>query len=304
MRTICWASYLSRMACVHILVYRWNCLKPNSHWRVSIERIDNGHGYVKGNICLIAAEFNSAVHKMSDEEGASSGSAQWSRQKVQEVAHVRSERVQLQRLQKDIASAKLRPSPTRPISRRSPGPDAAGRLLCGHCGTWKQQSQFNRNSASRTGLQSFCRRCVSDVQSDRLGTMRGHALQLLGAARQRSRNCHWCESFALHLDDVLDMVWLQGGRCYYSGVPLHCAAGPADWVWSIERLDNSLTYTTENCVLIAREFQTSDQSRNKAKHPVFGTAQWSRRKASYIWGPYHPDCEAWNGLCTSQAVLE
>ncbi|CAE7729359.1 pmpB [Symbiodinium sp. CCMP2592] len=269
-------------------------LKPHSHWRASIERIDNRQGYVKENCCLIAAEFNSAVHKTCNEEGSSGGSAQWSRQKVQEVARVREEQVQLQRLQEGIAVARLRPSPTRAGSRRRfRGPDAEGRWLCGRCGTWKQQSQFFRESASRNGLQNRCKECARDMESAWLQTMRGHGLRLLTTARQRARNSDWNGSFALDLDDLLGMLWLQGGRCYYSGVPLHCAAGPSDWVWSIERLDNSSTYTKDNCVLIAQEFQTPDHSRNKAKYPVFGTAQWSRSKANHIWGPfYYPDSGA------------
>ena len=268
-------------------------LKPHSHWRASIERIDIRQGYIKGNCCLIAAEFNSAVHKTCDEEGSSCGSAQWSTKKVQEVARVREEQAQLQRLEKGIAVARQRASPTRPVScRRSRGPDAEGRWLCPRCGAWKQQSQFFRASASRNGLQSHCKQCTSDVDSARLQTMRGHGLRLLSSARLRARNSNWNGSVAVDLDDLLGMLWLQGGRCYYSGVPLHCAAGPADWVWSIERLDNSSTYTKDNCVLIAQEFQTSDHSRNTAKYPVFGTAQWSRSKASHIWGPYYPDSEA------------
>ena len=248
-------------------------LKPNSHWRASIERIDNGQGYVKGNCCLIAAEFNS--------------STQWSKQKVKEVARVRTKEVQLQRLQEDIAVARVRPSLSRTIaSRRLHGPDTEGRCPCRHCGMWKWQSQYCKSAASRTGLATVCKQCTRDLESARQQTMRGHGLKLLSNARQRAGKGTWTGSFALDLDDLLDMLWLQGGRCHYSGVPLQCAAGPANWVWSIERLDNSLTYTKDNCVIIAREFQTSDQSRNKARHPVFGTAQWSRRKASHVWGPF------------------
>eukprot|EP00439_Symbiodinium_sp_Y106_P035494 s5254_g4.t1 len=248
-------------------------LMPNSHWRLSIERLNNRDGYLKGNCCLIAAEFNSAVHTVPDEAGAPIGSAQWSKRKVQDLVHVRTEQVQLQMLQEGISLARLRPSPTRPTSYvRFRSRDAQGRWLCEHCGS--------------IVLGTTCKQCKSDVRLAWQRTVRGQGLELLNSARQRARRGMWAGTFNLDFDAVLDMLWIQGGRCYYSGVPLHCAKGPADWVWSIERLDNSVTYTKENCVLIAREFQTSDQSRNKAKYPVFGTAQWSRRKASHIWGPY------------------
>ena len=53
---------------------------------------------------------------------------------------------------------------------------------------------------------------------------------------------------------------------------------------SIERLDNSIGYTIQNCVLVAIEFNTGDWSRNNAVTKVFGTAQWSREKVEHIWG--------------------
>ena len=267
-------------------------LIPHSHWRVSIERINTRQGYLKGNCCLIAAEFNTPVRKVCDEAGAPTGSAQWSKQKVQEVVHLRTGQVQVQRLQEGIATARIRPSPTRKLSYRPfRGPDAEGRWLCTRCGVWKWRSQYSKCTKRKTGLQPMCKTCAYDVESAWQQTLRGHGIRLLATARQRatSRKGVWTGSFALDLDDVLGMLWLQGGRCYYSGVPLHCAAGPADWVWSIERLDNSVTYTKENCVLIAREFQTSDHSRNKAAYPIFGTAQWSRSKVSHVWGLYKED---------------
>ena len=262
-------------------------LRPNSHWRVSIEREDISQGYLKGNCCLIAAEFNSSVCKTGENQQDSAGSAQWSKCKVEEVASVRTQQVQLQRLQEQIATARLRPSrATSPTARREP--DAEGNWQCGHCGLWKPVEQFSKH-AGGSGLQWCCKTCDAYRVSLYLRTLRGHALSLLCSARSRAAKGRFRGSFLIDIHDLLDMLWLQGGRCFYSGVPLRCASGPADWVWSIERLDNSATYTKENCVLIAREFQTPDQSRNKARFPVFGTAQWSRRKASHVWGPYFPE---------------
>ena len=263
--------------------------RPNSHWRASIERIDTSQGYVKGNCCVIAAEFNSAVRCGTDPH---SGSAQWSKQKVQEVLHARTERVDLQRLQGGTAAARLRQGPSRTRYTGFRGPDGDDKWRCGCCGIWKNKEQFYIRVASRNGLSYHCKECNWSRTAIWLQTMRGHALTQLCTARNRVAKHTYSGTFKLELDDILSMLWTQGGRCYYSGVPLHCAAGPADWVWSIERLDNSVTYTRQNCVLIAHEFQTSDYSRNKATFPVFGTAQWSRRKASHIWGPYHLHYEA------------
>ncbi|CAE6950973.1 pmpB [Symbiodinium sp. CCMP2592] len=264
-------------------------LKPNSHWRVSVERKDVHHGYIRGNCCLIAAEFNSIVHKVSDGSCSSPGTTQWSEEKVQEVVHVRTRQLQMQQLQEDIATARQRPHIANVSRLTFRGPDAESKFRCNCCGVWQLAENFYSDAASTTGLRSRCKKCCCGTNSVYRQTMRGHALSLLAGARYRSAKGKSNGRFTLELDDLLDMLLLQGGRCYYSGVPLHCATGPADWVWSIERLDNAVTYTKENCVLIAQEFQTPDQSRNKAKFPVFGTAQWSRRKASYVWGPFFPE---------------
>ena len=262
-------------------------LQPHSHWRASIERIDNSLGYVRGNCCLIAAEFNSAVRGTASGGADARGSAQWSRTKVLAVSRVRAVPADLTQVLVSVDAAQLRPAPSR--TRRVEGfrgPDEEGRWRCGFCGSWKQHTEFNRRTQSSNGMQSHCRLCCRRAQAVYMQTMRGHGLRLLQAARQRAAEHEWVGTFSLQLSDLLDMLWMQGGRCYYSGVPLRCAAGPADWVWSIERLDNAVTYTRGNCVLIAQEFNTSDQSRNKTERKVFGTAQWSRSKAEQIWGPY------------------
>ncbi|CAE7502615.1 y01B [Symbiodinium microadriaticum] len=50
---------------------------PHIDWVVSLERLDNNLGYVKGNCVLIAAEFNTADHSRRAKEEVS-GSSQWS----------------------------------------------------------------------------------------------------------------------------------------------------------------------------------------------------------------------------------
>ena len=113
-------------------------------------------------------------------------------------------------------------------------------------------------------------------------TLRGHVqLRLVGAKFNSKKRG---QEFSLTLLQVLDMLEKQCGRCHYSGVPLEYKQIHAPWRLSIERLNNSVGYTAENCVLVAIEFNTSDQSRNKAVTKVFGTAQWSPEKAEHIWG--------------------
>ena len=90
--------------------------------------------------------------------------------------------------------------------------------------------------AGGSGLQWCCKTCDAYRVSLYLRTLRGHALSLLSSARGRGAKGRFRGSFLIDIHDLLDMLWRQGGRCFYSGVPLRCASGPADWVWSIERL--------------------------------------------------------------------
>jgi len=57
---------------------------------------------------------------------------------------------------------------------------------------------------------------------------------------------------------------------------------------SVERLENDMGYVPENCVLVAAEFITPDNSRNTAVYPVYGTAQWSQAKVAQVWGDTCP----------------
>ena len=110
-------------------------------------------------------------------------------------------------------------------------------------------------------------------------TLRGNVVRLLGHAKHRGMQC------ILTHNDVLDMLWAQRGRCYYSDVPMEMLLPNSHWRMSLERVDNSQGYSTQNCVLIASEFNTSDYSRNRARYEVYGTAQWSREKVAHVWGP-------------------
>jgi len=257
-------------------------LLPNSHWRMSLERLNNSEGYSRENCVLIACEFNTgdcSRHRGVDAKTVE-GSGQWSLWKIQAILTLRHQPLDCELLAKEIREARLRPRMKRQVvQRRQPDKEEAGSVYCSACDMFLAPGNFSPFTRSHRG---YCRTCMREYGLARRSRLRGHVQGLLRSAEARSQKRH--QEFSLTLLQVLNMLEQQCGRCYYSGVPLNYKQIHADWRLSIERLNNSIGYTAENCVLIAIEFNTADQSRNSAVTKVFGTAQWSREKVEHVWG--------------------
>lgn len=258
---------------------------PNSHWRISLERLDNKQGYVRENVALIAMEFNSTVHMSS--RALVNGSAQWSKQKFERLPVERGFNVDLNNLEKDIQTAAknsyARTSTTSRTANQTAIPlymvettlyGDQESLRCSRCKCWKHSEHFSVEAKSKTGFYHYCRQCASEASLARRQTLRGFVMKLVQSARRRHRFGKWQGEFELDLNVVLDMLWHQGGRCFYSDVPLRSQCN-ADWMMSLERLDNAKTYTKDNTRLVALEFNTA--------------AQWSRSKVLFAWGPLFTD---------------
>ncbi|CAE7830333.1 unnamed protein product [Symbiodinium sp. CCMP2592] len=213
-------------------------LVPFSHWRMSLERLDNSEGYVKDNCALVAAEFNSPDYSRCKGVRAEDihGTAQWSSEKVCMVGCVDTTAVSLSQLEADVGRATRRP---------------------------------NISTAFGDYHRSYIR------------TLRGKAKSLANNARNSSSRRQ--RTSEIEYTDILQMLLKQGGRCFYSGIPLQYDQPHVDWAMSLERLNNSCGYVRDNCVLIAAEFNTTDLSKN-AKGEVYGSSQWSRAKVMHVWG--------------------
>ncbi|CAK0846679.1 unnamed protein product [Prorocentrum cordatum] len=253
------------------------CCVPNSHWRMSLERVDNSEGYTVSNCVLIAAEFNSGdasrnkrgVHKVC-------GTAQWSRQKVSDVFTLRNLSVDCARLERLIGEARSPHCGRQHVGREAWGAEVcASHFYCDQC----TEQQGNRPCID---ISLHCVGCKRATTFKYNRTLRGNMMRLM--VRARSRALKRGHGLDLNLDILLDKLLQQQGRCYYSGVPLQYLTPNSDWRVSLERLDNALGYTATNSVLVAHEFNTSDWSRGKLTHAVRGTAQWSREKVDLVWG--------------------
>ena len=252
--------------------------QPNSHWRMSLERVDNSLGYTTSNCVLIAAEFNSgdASRGRNVDPESVLGSAQWSRHKVEEIRRLQTQPIDLNQLAVHIQHAQDgEHRTTQPKMYRAGVVGENCDRTCANCRRVLPLIAFYGQAFSS------CKDCCRQRQRLYYRSLRGHLATCLGGARRRAKlreqDCTITRGF------LLDLLAKQGGRCFYSGVPLQYEQIHTDWQMSIERLDNSLGYTPENCVLIAVEFNTPDYSRNKAVTEVFGTAQWSCEKVWHVW---------------------
>ena len=259
------------------------CL-PNSHWRISLERLNNSKGYSCENCVIVACEFNTGDGSRNRGVDAQTvkGSAQWSQEKVRRVPQLQLEPLDCKLLEKDIAEARLRPrnKSNQGVQPTQRDKDKTGCIYCFRCGMFLSPGNFTESE--KAGAHHRCRVCMRELSQVRCSRLRGHLQKCLCDAKKRAAKRG--QEFSLTLAEVLEMLEQQGGRCYYSDVPLNYKQIHAPWRLSIERLDNSIGYTAENCVLIAIEFNTADHSRNNAVTEVFGTAQWSREKVEHVWG--------------------
>ena len=255
---------------------------PKSHWRISLERLNNNQGYARENVALIAMEFNSAVRMSS--RALVSGSAQWSKQKFERLPIERGFNVDLNNLEKDIQTAAKRSYASSHTAHQTDIPSSTvettlytdqERLRCSKCKCWKHSQQFSMEARNKTGFQSCCKQCASELHLVWRQTLRGFVSNLVNNARTRHNRGKWQGKFELDLDVALDMLRHQRGRCFYSDVPLRYGQSNVDWKMSLERIDNSKTYTKDNTRLVALEFNTP--------------AQWSRSKVQFAWGPLFTD---------------
>jgi hypothetical protein len=255
--------------------------RPHHDWRMSLDRIDNSSGYTVDNCVLIANEFNTSDHSLNNAVSTVYGTAQWSRSKVSEVDRLRTLAVDLHALAEMVLQARSRPRWKRTSPRTNQSlvhnSSIAVERCCSNCGQSEPVVHFYSSLRRRQ-----CKPCLREKSRKYSNTLRGYCAQLLSGARHRSKLRH--HDCTITRDDLLDMLLSQGGRCFYSGMPMECVLPNSHWRMSLERFDNKKGYMRDNCALIASEFNTPDHS-HAAVSKVHGTAQWSRSKVEMVWAP-------------------
>jgi len=245
---------------------------PRADWLMSLERLDNQLGYLPHNVALISQEFNSMVR--ISKNAVLQGSSQWSKQKVEQLRPVRGMNVDLENLRRQIdlaaGSENVCGNKGKFCTEDALGAEP-GTLKCSICGIWQPLCQFASNWRTTRNFSCLCKKCRGEyTRTKDMKTLRGAVWKMIANARGRHNLGRWQGDFELELDDVLGMLWAQQGRCFYSGVPLRYGETNVDWLMSLERLDNTKTYTKANTCLVALEFNTVNQ--------------WSIEKVQLVWG--------------------
>jgi hypothetical protein len=238
--------------------------RAHSHFKCSIERLDDRIGYTDANTVLVISEVNTRN--------------QWTKDKFNylfsDALHPRIE------FTDDDLQA-----PTRVLhkSHRKWILNDDGTVLCHNCDTVKPRTDFNVN------LYNGCKVCIRDRNTVYRNTWWGALITLYNSANSHAETRGIkCE---LTFECLVAKLRLQGGLCYYSGVPMTPKLG--DFRISLERLDVTKNYTSANTVLICQEFNSGDLTRRIKDNSAEGCAGWSVEKYQRVMtGRVLHDCVA------------
>lgn len=138
-----------------------------------------------------------------------------------------------------------------------------------HCYRCKEEKKIEEFCINGTR----CRICDNEVSKIYRSTLNGFLQKLISGSRVRSKRkkSEMKLKTAIHTitkDDLLGLYNKQDKKCYYSGITMK-HIHHANWMMSIERLNNNEGYTKENTVLCCYEFNS-------------GKSQWTLEKIDSI----------------------
>ncbi len=255
---------------------------PGSDFQTSANRIDDGDDY-DDNTEIVAYEFNTPVH--------------WSTEQLDEIPGLRTMTIEPRDHKKMMLSLEPAPraKPHKPESRIIGG---ICKKWCFKCNKWKPLVEMRNgtecktchNDRTRASIYKELKRLLNSAISS---TKQRHQTSKEAERKQpkkQKKNTHGSQeatdpaSMEMTFEFLCEMLKTQDFRCAYSGIPLQFPCmGPAKGCYrmSLERKNPWIGYTKENVCLIARCFQSGDQTR-KHKHDVTGSCAWSKCKFDYV----------------------
>ena len=231
----------------------------NNEWRVSLERLDNNQGYIRGNVVLCCIEFNTK--------------SQWSISKVDHVITVSDSNIANTRVTFTDTQKKKYTKHATLID------NGITSHKCTYCENFKSIDSFHKD------VSRGCKICVKKRTLDRtpkqvlqhlLITAKNSAR--LRAEKQPMSSRGICD---IVFEDLIELYNKQKGLCAYSGLPLQFGSYlDKDWVASLERIDPLNGYTKDNICLICIEFNSCDQTVKTGSS--YGSAGWTPLKFQYF----------------------
>ena len=210
--------------------------RKTKDWQTSKERIEPKTGYTLSNTVLVAEEMNNQ--------------RQWTCEKVKSVSVFVNCEIDNTKLKKEIFNAR---HPVRLDSVSTGSWEKSNGMV--HCGFCKLDFPKEAFTSQITNGCKSCQKIICLEQRRRMG---GFIRGLINRANAntKARNLKGRNlDFNIKLEDILDLIERQNGRCAYSGIPLVFKSG-LDWQCSIERIEDDKGYIIGNIKLVCLEFNT------------------------------------------------
>lgn len=235
-----------------------------TNWRMSIERLNEDKGYLFDNTSLICLEFQSA-HR------------QWTVSKWNKFCqeYNPNRKVDIDKLKNEIEIAKKKPSQKKKkvtSKNKLYVNEDKNEMKCNYCKKIKNMKEdFTKSSPYR------CKSCVSEYNT-KDKTLRERIIWIINGAKSRGEK-NIRKKCTLTMDELFEIYLEQKGLCYYSFIKLQ---KNGDYQMSLERKNQNLGYTKDNCCLICLEFNVGEWDIfNKSNNATEKTSGWNKEKIKY-----------------------
>lgn len=218
-------------------------------WQVSLERLNQSQGYMKGNVVLCCLAFNTF--------------RQWSVEVVKELV-----RVYICADKTPIVFRRMNDKPK--TSSKSPEDRMIGGLTHVCCYSCREYKPYTDFLAKRSYGCAICR--TKHLKEKRM-SLEGRLDVLIGAAKQHtnSRNKilgRGMQEFDIDRPYLIHLLESQGGRCSMSGVPLEFKSN-LQFSVSLDRIDSKIGYVKGNVRLVAVIFNSTDNTAKQGSRTGF-----------------------------------
>jgi hypothetical protein len=248
---------------------------PFTNYMMSIERINSNLGYIKDNIALCCAEFNS--------------SCQWTHEKIKEMLEILAQNITKNEI--DFYEKKFHKQAEPKIIKEIDGIEHA---KCNICQLFKDhEKEFRSTNFGKYKKRSgICKTCSNFKKREDKKLPIVHMKRLIYGAQSSTKirkkanpKQERSNEFDIDFEFLINLFNEQNGLCAYSNLPLKFGYyKETNWITSLERIDSLKGYLKDNIVLVCFEFNTPDFTCQAADpDKVQGSSAWSKEKFKYVY---------------------